>query len=318
MASSQSSSIKSEERSLGSILADKRSLRVPAYQRSFSWTKAQINDLWEDIQTILYDGLDPYFLGSMVFIQKADNSLEVVDGQQRLATISLLLAAIRDGFAAVKDKERAQHVETHYICSRDLKSLEASPKLSLNETDNDLYCQIIDSKKKYSELIQISKKKELPESNRPNLVDRHHHPGIGDVLYRGAVVDPFPGLTGATLLHGADETEGRVVRLLESLSHLVEKSLVQLDAPACARDLGSFVGGDEIYFRLRFRQHRQNLEPATGAGDVVEDRPGLFGTPRVAIDEGGGNMRGHESILRGMRVRSSFAREPASSRRHLR
>lgn len=113
---SQSSSIKSEERTIGSILGDKRPLRVPAYQRSFSWAKAQIDDLWEDIQTILYNGHEPYFLGSMVFIQKADNSLEVVDGQQRLATVSLLLAAIRDGFTAVDDKARAQHVETHYLC----------------------------------------------------------------------------------------------------------------------------------------------------------------------------------------------------------
>jgi uncharacterized protein with ParB-like and HNH nuclease domain len=163
---SQSSSIKSEERSIGSILADKRTLRVPAYQRSFSWTKVQIDDLWEDIQSILYDGQEPYFLGSMVFIQKADNSLEVVDGQQRLATVSLLLAAIRDGFAAVDDKARAQHVETHYLCSRSLKSLEAAPKLSLNETDNDLYCQIVDAKKDYATLATIARNRELMESNR--------------------------------------------------------------------------------------------------------------------------------------------------------
>ncbi len=166
MQRSQSSSIKSDERTIGSILADKRSLRVPAYQRSFSWTKTQIDDLWEDIQTILYDGQEPYFLGSMVFIQKADSSLEVVDGQQRLATVSLLLAAIRDGFTAVDDKPRAQQVEAYYLCSRDLKSLEAAPKLSLNETDNELYCQIIDAKKNYAEIMAISRNKELAESNR--------------------------------------------------------------------------------------------------------------------------------------------------------
>lgn len=166
MTLNQSSPIKSDERSMGSILADKRPLRVPAYQRSFSWAKAQIDALWEDIQTILYDGQEPYFLGSMVFIQKADNSLEVVDGQQRLATISLLLATIRDGFSAVNDAARAQHIETHYLCSRDLKTLEAAPKLSLNETDNDLYCQIIDAKKKYAEILTISRSKEMVESNR--------------------------------------------------------------------------------------------------------------------------------------------------------
>ncbi len=160
------SSIKSEEKSLGSILSDKRPLRVPTYQRNFSWTKAQITDLWEDIQSILYDNQDSHFLGSMVFIQKSDNSLDVVDGQQRLATVSLLLAAIRDGFAAAKDAARAQHVETHYLCSRDLKTMEAVPKLALNEMDNDLYWQIIDSKKKYPDLAPISKNKEVIESNR--------------------------------------------------------------------------------------------------------------------------------------------------------
>lgn len=166
MSLTQSSSIKSEERALGSVLSDKRPLHVPAYQRSFSWTKVQIDDLWDDIQRIIYDGQDNYFLGSMVFIQKTDNSLEVVDGQQRLATISLLLAAIRDGFTEGKDRARAQHVETHYLCSRDLKSMEAAPKLSLNEMDNELYWQIIDSKKKYDELFILSKNKDAVESNK--------------------------------------------------------------------------------------------------------------------------------------------------------
>lgn len=165
MATTQSS-IKSEEKSLGSVLSDKRPLRVPTYQRNFSWTKAQITDLWDDIQSILYDNQDSYFLGSMVFIQKSDNSLDVVDGQQRLATVSLFLAAIRDGFAVANDSARAQHVETYYLCARDLKTMEAVPKLALNEMDNDLYWQIIDSKKNYSDLAAISKNKEIIESNR--------------------------------------------------------------------------------------------------------------------------------------------------------
>jgi hypothetical protein len=61
------SSINSEEKSLGSILSDKRPLRVPTYQRNFSWAKAQITDLWDDTQSVLYDNQDRYFLGSMVF-----------------------------------------------------------------------------------------------------------------------------------------------------------------------------------------------------------------------------------------------------------
>jgi hypothetical protein len=162
----QASSIVSEQRALGALLSDKRPLRVPAYQRNFSWTSSEISDLWDDLQGIMYEGHENYFLGSMVFILKPDNSLEVVDGQQRLATVSLLLAGIRDGFEAGGDKERAHHVETHYLCSRNLRTLEASPKLALNEIDNDIYVKIIENAIALDEITQLSKNKESVESNR--------------------------------------------------------------------------------------------------------------------------------------------------------
>ncbi len=79
----QTSTIKTEQITIGDLLRDKRPLRVPAYQRSFSWTKNEISDLWDDLQGTLYDDESNYFLGSMVFISKSDGSLEVVDGQQR-------------------------------------------------------------------------------------------------------------------------------------------------------------------------------------------------------------------------------------------
>ena len=160
------SSIKSEERSLGSILSDKRLLRVPVYQRSFSWTKSEIADLLDDLQNVISEAHESYFLGSMVFVQKPDNSLEVVDGQQRLATISLFLAAVRDGFRKANDSQRAQQIETYYLCSRAFRTMEAHPKLSLNEIDNDLYSQIIESSKTLEHITATSRNKEVFESNR--------------------------------------------------------------------------------------------------------------------------------------------------------
>ena len=52
--SGQTSTIKSEQRTIGSALGDKRFLRVPVYQRNFSWTKSEVTDLWEDLQGVLY------------------------------------------------------------------------------------------------------------------------------------------------------------------------------------------------------------------------------------------------------------------------
>jgi len=162
----QTSAISSEQRTIGNLLGDKRFLQVPAYQRCFSWTKSEVSDLWDDLQGILYGEEENYFLGSMVFISKSDGSLEVVDGQQRLATVSLLLAAIRDGFESIDDSQRADHIDMQYLCTRDLKTMEAAPRLSLNEVDNGLFMQVIEKSVTLDELKMMSRNKEAMLSNR--------------------------------------------------------------------------------------------------------------------------------------------------------
>jgi len=162
----QTSAITSEQRTIGSLLGDKRFLKVPVYQRSFSWTKNEVSDLWDDLQGILYGEEENYFLGSMVFISKSDGSLEVVDGQQRLATVSLLLAAIRDGFQSIDDNQRANHIEMQYLCTRDLKTMEAAPRLSLNEIDNGLFMQVIEKSIDLAELKALQRNRETVLSNR--------------------------------------------------------------------------------------------------------------------------------------------------------
>src|SRR5438093_55726 len=81
---------------IGSILKAFR-LKVPLNQRDYAWTKDEVNDLIQDFQRSI-SGLakNHYFLGTMVTIPKEKDVLEVVDGQQRLATTTILLCAIRD------------------------------------------------------------------------------------------------------------------------------------------------------------------------------------------------------------------------------
>ena len=57
----QPSTIKSEQRNLGALLSDKRQLKVPAYQRNFSWTVSEITDFWDDLQGIIYEDRENYF-----------------------------------------------------------------------------------------------------------------------------------------------------------------------------------------------------------------------------------------------------------------
>lgn len=71
---------------------------VPAYQRGYEWSNNEFNDLWLDIQRI--EGrADKHFLGNIILLKKEgqySDEYEIVDGQQRLATISILVMAIRD------------------------------------------------------------------------------------------------------------------------------------------------------------------------------------------------------------------------------
>ncbi len=74
---------------------------IQRYQRPYAWTTEQAGELLEDLLTFLGDGneavdeVSPYFLGSIVLIKGDAPDAEVVDGQQRLTTLTILLAALR-------------------------------------------------------------------------------------------------------------------------------------------------------------------------------------------------------------------------------
>lgn len=70
--------------------------RVPEYQRGYEWGKKNFEDLWADLQRI-GDRVNKHYLGNIILLgQEGDNEFEIVDGQQRMVTISILTMAIRD------------------------------------------------------------------------------------------------------------------------------------------------------------------------------------------------------------------------------
>lgn len=91
---------------------------IPIYQRTYSWTEKESRQLWDDIVRTGADGnISVHFVGSIVYIEKGQftvagfSPLLVIDGQQRLTTVSLLIAALAnaldeiepiDGFSSPK------------------------------------------------------------------------------------------------------------------------------------------------------------------------------------------------------------------------
>ncbi len=89
--------IEAHDTDLGSIFSDKFSFKVPLYQRPFSWTSEQFQQLLDDLIDASNNPSDQYFIGSFI-LQKDEGktTYQVVDGQQRLTSLTILLATIRD------------------------------------------------------------------------------------------------------------------------------------------------------------------------------------------------------------------------------
>lgn len=127
---------------IGRALLNKR-LAVPLYQRSYAWEDKHIIDLFDDIENAISQGESEYFLGSIVTTKNDTTRPEVADGQQRLATTTILLAAIRDYFYDNNDLKRASTITSTYLHLTELTTLEVIPKLQLNELDNDFFLKRI-------------------------------------------------------------------------------------------------------------------------------------------------------------------------------
>ncbi|MNK44820.1 hypothetical protein D3C87_635620 [compost metagenome] len=123
-----------------------RRFRVPAYQRSYAWETEHVESLLHDINDAIRGKEKEYFLGSVVVTGPVERRFEVVDGQQRLTTVSLLISAIRDRFRDENDVEAETSIRNDFLANVDRKTKEREPKLILNEVDNELYQELIEQR----------------------------------------------------------------------------------------------------------------------------------------------------------------------------
>ena len=121
---------------IASVLTGNR-LEVPVHQRPFEWT-VQVEEMLTDIgQSFSSRSKEEYFLGSLVIISGSGGERDkVLDGQQRLAVTSLLLADIVNEFKKRNDEERAVAISRDYLLKFDIKSGQSSPQLKLNRVDD--------------------------------------------------------------------------------------------------------------------------------------------------------------------------------------
>ncbi len=126
-----------EIKGIASVLSSAR-LEVPLHQRPFEWTE-EVVELLDDVGDAFARDREDYFLGSLVIISAPDSERpKVLDGQQRLAVVSLLLAGIADQFENMSEKKRSQAIRGQYLTIFDIAEGVERPQLRLNQAD-DLY-----------------------------------------------------------------------------------------------------------------------------------------------------------------------------------
>ncbi len=134
---------------------------IPIYQRVYSWEKEQCKQLWDDIiKTGGNDQMNGHFIGSIVFVHDGTystnhNELLIIDGQQRLTTITLLFIALRNYLNDEDEflkKFSRQKIRNRYLINSDEKG-DKKFKLILSEPDRDTLLSLIDkNRRKPSEL----------------------------------------------------------------------------------------------------------------------------------------------------------------------
>jgi uncharacterized protein with ParB-like and HNH nuclease domain/predicted transport protein len=157
--------MKASEANLLKFLQKPAQFVIPIYQRPYSWNLNQCNQLWKDVLSANEVNVKGHFLGSVVYIEKgiyqvtAMPLLLVIDGQQRLTTVSLLLAALSRALRASSNEDNIKAADkiNNYYLFNDMESKEDRYKLLLTRTDKDTFTAVIENRR-------------LPENHSVNVV----------------------------------------------------------------------------------------------------------------------------------------------------
>ena len=103
---------------------------VPWHQRRYDWTTDHVDELLHDIDDALKADSHCYFLGTVILVKSAPNAWLINDGQQRMVTLSLVCACLRDQFATQSDSQRM------HMANRVLFNVDESAIISMDDLDH--------------------------------------------------------------------------------------------------------------------------------------------------------------------------------------
>lgn len=158
--------ITGKEYPLSKIFSKEFDYHIPSYQRPYSWEEEQTETLFVNLHDFYVEKhTDDYFLGSIVLVKKENSAhCDVVDGQQRLTTLTILLATIANRLQDVKFKESC----LKYVIEPGdvIEGINEQPRVHLRDKDQAFF-------KKYIQDCKIGELLKLDVSTLPNESQQH-------------------------------------------------------------------------------------------------------------------------------------------------
>jgi hypothetical protein len=146
--------LSAHEYPLGKVFTSDFEFNIPDYQRPYRWGTDQATQLLDDLEDSLdRDGSEPYFLGSLVLVQQGDRAYDVIDGQQRLTTLTILFSILRDLARGDLARELSNLVREP---GSELAELVPRPRLTLRAQDAKFFRQYVQEPGRIVDLIELS------------------------------------------------------------------------------------------------------------------------------------------------------------------
>ena len=122
---------------------------IPKFQRDYTWEAEHWDDLWQDIRALLANEDNEHYMGYLVLQTSNNKEFQIIDGQQRLTTMSLLILStlkclkelVDSGIEAENNLKRKNSLLNNYIEYADPVTLISNNKLKLNRNSDDYYKQ---------------------------------------------------------------------------------------------------------------------------------------------------------------------------------
>lgn len=155
-----------ENRCFAEIMSNNRRYIVPPFQRDYSWEDEQWEELWGDIEQ-MQQSQTQHFMGYLVLQTEDGKSFQIIDGQQRITTVSIVILAVLKALQALVDgqidkeanQQRIEDYKRTYIGVFDSITLRTSPKLVLNRHNNQHFRAMV-------ERLESPARRRLTKTNR--------------------------------------------------------------------------------------------------------------------------------------------------------